>query len=83
MVPCAALDHLFIFFTPRFVLLTHLIFIFCRLRFLVKLNTPRHGGLYRWRENSLTLTSMGAELQSQNRVDINYEKTTSPIYLKF
>ena len=26
----------------------------------------------------VTLTSMGAELQSQNRVDVNYEKTTGP-----
>ena len=26
---------------------------------------------------------MGAELQSQNRVDADYEKTTGPIYLKF
>ena len=25
----------------------------------------------------------GAELQSQNRVDSNYGKTTGPIYLKF
>ena len=31
----------------------------------------------------VTLTSMGAELQSQNRVDVNYEKTTGPIFLKF
>ena len=30
-----------------------------------------------------TLTSMGAELQSQNRVEVNYKKTTGPIYLKF
>ena len=30
-----------------------------------------------------TLTSMGAELQSQNRVDVDYEKTTGPIFLKF
>ena len=29
------------------------------------------------------VTSMGAELQSQNRVDVDYEKTTGPIYLKF
>ena len=29
------------------------------------------------------LTSLGAELQSQNRVDSNYGKTTSPIYLIF
>ena len=29
------------------------------------------------------VTNMGAELQSQNCVDSNYEKTTSPIYLKF
>ena len=32
---------------------------------------------------SETLTSMGAELQSQNRVEVNYGKTTGPIYLKF
>ena len=25
----------------------------------------------------VTLTSMGAELQSQNRIDVNYEKTVS------
>ena len=31
----------------------------------------------------LKLTSMGAELQSQNRVDVDYEKTTGPIFLKF
>ena len=31
----------------------------------------------------ITLTSMGAELQSQNRVDVDYEKTTGPIFLKF
>ena len=31
----------------------------------------------------VTLTSMGPELQSQNRVDVNYEKNTVPIYLKF
>ena len=53
-----------------------------------------HGRLYRWTENSfpfflylkpveVTLTSMGAELQSQNRVHVNCEKTTGPIYLKF
>ena len=29
------------------------------------------------------VTNMRPELQSQNRVDVNYEKTTSPIYLKF
>ena len=29
------------------------------------------------------VTNMGAELQSQNRVDGDYEKTTGPIYLKF
>jgi hypothetical protein len=29
------------------------------------------------------VTNMGAELQSKNRVDSNYEKTTGPIYLKF
>ena len=40
-------------------------------------STFTHGGLYRWRENSLPFfyISMGAKLQSQNRVDINYEKT--------
>jgi len=32
---------------------------------------------------SIDVTNMGAELQSQNRVDINYEKNTVPIYLKF
>ena len=26
---------------------------------------------------------MGAELQSQNRVEVNYGKITGPIYLKF
>ena len=31
----------------------------------------------------VTLTSMGVELQSQNHVDIDYGKTTGPIYLKF
>ena len=30
----------------------------------------------------VTLTSMGAELQSQNRVNGDCEKTTGPIYLK-
>ena len=29
------------------------------------------------------VTNMGAELQSQNRVDVDYEKTTGPIFLKF
>ena len=29
------------------------------------------------------LTSMRRELQSQNRVNGDYEKTTGPIYLKF
>ena len=29
------------------------------------------------------VTNVGAELQSQNRVDSNYGKTTSPIYIKF
>ena len=29
------------------------------------------------------VTNMGAELKSQNRVDVNYGKTTGPIYLKF
>ena len=29
------------------------------------------------------VTNVGAELQSQNRVDVDYEKTTGPIYLKF
>ena len=29
------------------------------------------------------VTNVGAELQSQNRVDSNYGKTTGPIYLKF
>ena len=29
------------------------------------------------------VTNMGPELQSQNRVDVNYEKNTVPIYLKF
>ena len=33
----------------------------------------RHGRLYRWTWN--TLTSMGAELQSQNRVELCYGKT--------
>ena len=28
------------------------------------------------------VTNMGAKLQSQNRVDVNYEKNTGPIYLK-
>ena len=32
---------------------------------------------------SVKVTNMGAELQSQNRVDVNYEKNTVPIYLKF
>ena len=32
---------------------------------------------------SVTLTSMRRELQSQNRVNGDYEKTTGPIYLKF
>ena len=56
---------------------------------------PIHGGLYRWRENSLPIflfqklkeiltwysrtmvkvTIPGPELQSQNRVDVSYEKT--------
>ncbi len=27
--------------------------------------------------------NMGADLQSQNRVDVDYEKTTGLIYLKF
>ena len=31
----------------------------------------------------VTLTSMRRELQSQNRVNGDYEKTTGPIYLKF
>jgi hypothetical protein len=31
----------------------------------------------------VTLISMGPMLQSQNRVDVDYEKTTGPIYLKF
>ena len=31
----------------------------------------------------ITLTSMRRELQSQNRVNGDYEKTTGPIYLKF
>ena len=31
----------------------------------------------------VTLTSIRPELQSQNRVDGDYEKTTCPIYLKF
>ena len=31
----------------------------------------------------VTLTSIRPELQSQNRVDGDYEKTTGPIYLKF
>ena len=45
-----------------------------------------HGRLYRWTENSFPLvkvTNMRRELQSQNRVDSDYEKTTGPIYLKF
>ena len=29
------------------------------------------------------VTSMAAELQSQNSVEVDYEKTTDPIYLKF
>ena len=29
------------------------------------------------------VTNMRRELQSQNRVDGDYEKTTGPIYLKF
>ena len=29
------------------------------------------------------LTSMGAELQSQNYIDVDYRKTTGPIFLKF
>ena len=29
------------------------------------------------------VTNMRPELQSQNRVDGDYEKTTGPIYLKF
>ena len=29
------------------------------------------------------VTNVGAELQSQNRVDSDYEKTTGSIYLKF
>ena len=29
------------------------------------------------------VTNMGAELQSWNRVDVDYEKSTSLIYLKF
>ena len=33
--------------------------------------------------NTNTLTNMRRELQSQNRVDGDYEKTTGPIYLKF
>ena len=31
----------------------------------------------------VTLTSMRRELQSQNNVNGDYEKTTGPIYLKF
>ena len=32
---------------------------------------------------STQVTNMGTELQSQNRVDVDYEKTTGSIYLKF
>ena len=31
----------------------------------------------------VTLTILRPKLQSQNHVNINYEKTTGPIYLKF
>ena len=31
----------------------------------------------------VNLTSMGAELQSQNYVDVDYRKPTGPIFLKF
>ena len=36
-----------------------------------------------WTYLKVTLTSMGAELQSINHVDIDCGKTTGPIYLKF
>ena len=29
------------------------------------------------------VTVLGPKLQCQNRVDVDYEKTTDPIYLKF
>jgi hypothetical protein len=32
-------------------------------------------------DGELKVTNMGAELQSQNRVDVNYEKITVLIYL--
>ena len=31
---------------------------------------------------NVTLTSMGAELQSQNRIDVDFEKITDLIYLE-
>ena len=40
-----------------------------------------HGRLYRWTENETD--NMRPELQSQNRVNGDCEKTTGPIYLKF
>ena len=36
-----------------------------------------------WYTRLVKVTNVGDELQSQNRVDSNYGKTTSPIYLKF
>ena len=34
-------------------------------------------------ERELKMTSMGPELQSQNHVDVDYEKNIVPIYHKF
>ena len=66
---------------------------FLNLRIL-KLSLFIHGRLYRWTENSfpfflylkpveVKVTNISRQLQSQNRVDGDYEKTTGPIYLKF
>ena len=37
----------------------------------------------KFRQNFDTLTSMRRDLQSHNRINGDYEKTTGPIYLKF
>jgi hypothetical protein len=52
----------------------------------ISLKNPLHSVKKTFFQNSITyitLTSMGAELQSQNHVDVDYGKTTGLIYLKF